>query len=292
MFDQFMKILETVQNEYLHDPELTDEAARRVVVQGLLDKQELIAASIWDKRFGLPQLISGSDAIRNVRHTLDEAAAEVVETEIIGRIPSRVVHERRHALVYLEAEITPQLDHEQVDTGRTSTAHWLARAAEKHVEVDYASDVPTYTGVDPIEDVALPPDVPWSDADKKAGLERAIGVYGLGPGQWIELEWPPNGSLTYEGFVYWTQFESCEAHAESDETQLENCAECTQPKRVVEEPARWTFYTTMTINAISFDQAGIESSREVYRDNLFEVAVIEQDPGDLVIGPSDPRSLW
>lgn len=209
----------------------------------------------------------------------------VIEREIIGRLPSRLVHERRNAWAYLESEFTAPLDPDTVDTGPASTQHWIDRGGEAHVDVERIGDPLNYIGSGPIEDVALPPRLNWTAADHRAALEKAIEIYGLEPGQWMELEWPPVASLWTPGDVHTTEFEACAAHAES-EVGMDDCDDCAGSVRdVIETMAQWNWSTRLTIKQVDFDGAGAERYVDVYEDLAFQVALIEQDPRELVIGP-------
>src|SRR5574337_1510812 len=50
--------------------------------------------------------------------------------------------------------------------------------------------------------------------------QEAVRIHGLQPGQWIDLEWPPPGYLEDPGYVYTTDFEPCEAHAEPEDAAV------------------------------------------------------------------------
>jgi len=121
-------------------------------------------------------------------------------------------------------------------------------------------------------------------------LEKAIGIYGLEPGQWMDVEWPPEAHLWDEGNVYTTEFEPCAAHVEEESY---NCPDCdASVEEVVEHMAQWKWTTTLWIHEIDFDQEGQERDREIYSDRAFEVATTEQDPRDIMIGPPGARRRW
>lgn len=48
--------------------------------------------------------------------------------------------------------------------------------------------------------------------------------------------------------------------------------------------------STVRINQIGFGHDGEESDFEVFADRTFEVATIEQDPRNIVIGPPGGRN--
>jgi hypothetical protein len=95
-----------------------------------------------------------------------------------------------------------------------------------------------------------------------------------------------------------TDFEPCDAHAaiygESADTGIcDDCPDCQGSVReVVEQMAQWKWTTTLRINEIAFDREGIECDVEIYSDNTFEVAIIEQDPRNIMIGPPGEGGHW
>ncbi|UQX10184.1 hypothetical protein [Candidatus Mycobacterium methanotrophicum] len=125
-------------------------------------------------------------------------------------------------------------------------------------------------------------------------MEEAIRIYGLEPGQWIELEWPPTAGLWDPGNVYATEFEPCEAHAEPDDAGAwDDCPDCQDSVReVIERMAQWKWTTELRIYQIGFDAGGNERDEEVYSDNAFEVAIIEQDPREILIGSPGEGRQW
>lgn len=223
---------------------------------------------------------------------LGEAAEDaVIEREIIGKLPPRLVHEVWNRWAYLEAEVTPPTD-TSIPHDELSTLHWYGRAAEATVDSpEPARDPWDYRGADPIEDVTLPPKMAWSETDRKVALEKAVGIYGLEPGDWLELDWPPRGSLWSPGHVYMTPMEPCEAHIEDDGD--DECEDCVASVRQdVEEMAQWKWITTLRFNEIRFDRDGAEYVAEVDIDQAFEVAITEQDPREILIGPPGHDTRW
>lgn len=295
MSDRLSRAFETVQQRYLRDPQFADAEARWAHVGWLRREQECIAGELWDR---LPDGLCGAKAVMAALDAYARAEDVVIEREIIGRIPPRTVHEQRNTWAYREAEFSEPIDPARVDTGELSTIHWYDRAREAGVTVEPVRNPDCYRGFDPIEDVALAPRVDWTDADKKEAIEEAIRIYGLEPGQWIDLEWPPRAHLWDPGNVYTTDFQPCETHADlyyesDDSTACDDCPDCQDSVReVVEQMAQWKWTTAMTINEIAFDAEGYEHSVEVYSDNAFEVAIIEQDPREVIIGPPGEGRHW
>lgn len=63
-------------------------------------------------------------------------------------------------------------------------------------------------------------------------------------------------------------------------------------REVVQQMAQWKWTTTLRIHQIGFDAEGRECDKEIYSDNTFEVAIIKQDPRDIVIGPPGEGRRW
>jgi hypothetical protein len=297
MVDRLLRAFETVQDKYLRDREFADAEVRHRHVRQLREIQDWIAGELWDDADldRAPDGLRGAEAVNTALQAYARAEDIVIEREIIGRLPRRMIHEMHNAWAYREADLTEPLDPAEIDSGPLDTLHWYDWAAEARVDaperVMNASDC---QGPDPIEDVALAPKVHWTEAGKKAALERAVDTYGLEPGQWIELEWPPTAHLWDPGDVYITEFEQCPAHADEDREEItDDCPDCQGSVReVVETMAHWKWTTTLRIHEIEFDHEGRESDQEVYTDQAHEVAVTEQDPRELMVGPPGAGTRW
>lgn len=300
MSDRLVRAFETVQEKYLRDPQFADSDARYRHVRWLREEQERVAGELWDEtdHDRLPDGLHGADAVNAALEARARAEDVVIEREIIGRLPRTLVHEFRNGWAYRESEFTEPLDPARVHTGELSTLHWYDRASLSHVSVEPVGNPDDYVGFDPIEDVARAPRVNWTDADQKAALENAIRIFGLEPGQWIDLEWPPRAHLWDPGIVYTTDFEPCQAHTDvyygsGDSSASHDCPDCEASVReVVQQMAQWKWTTTLRIHQIGFDAEGRECDKEIYSDNTFEVAIIKQDPRDIVIGPPGEGRRW
>jgi len=298
--DRLFRAFETVEEKYLRNPAFADSEARHRHVDWLGKEQERIAGEIWDyqDRDRLPDGLHGADAVDTALQAHARAEEVVIERDIIGRLPHRLIHEVRNSWAYREAEFTEPLDPARVDTGEMSTIHWYDRADEARVYVGPVGNPHYYMGSDPIDGVALPSHVHWTEADKKEALEKAVRIYDLEPGPWIELEWPPTPYLWDSGHVYTTDFEPCEVHAgpywASDDTSIcDDCPDCQASIReVIERMAQWKWIASLRMNEIGFDRDGNEYDTEVYGDNAFEVGIIEQDPRNLMIGPPGEGRFW
>ena len=278
MTDRLVRVFNTVQERYLRDPAFAGAAAIDWHVGWLRQEQDRVAGDLWDEASAaLPYGLHGVEAVRIAMEVHARAEDRVIEREIVGKLPPRLVQEVRNSWAYLEAEVTAPLDPARVDLVPPSGA-----------DLERLGNPAYYTGV--IEDVAVAPSVHWTEADKKAALERAVGVYDLEPGQWLELEWPPVPHLWDPGIVYTTELEQCATHIEQAN---DDCPECDASlQEVVEQMAQWKWTTTFRIHEITFDHDGREYSSEVYSDQAFEVAMIEQDPRDIVIGPPGRGQRW
>lgn len=259
------------------------------------DRLDRVAAAIRDKYSARdPEYL---DAVASALAAHRRAEDDLISREIVGRLPPRAVHESRNAWAYREAEVTPPLDPAEVSADPTTTLHWYERADDAKVQVGPVGNPDDYRGSDPIEDVALAPRVMWTEADKKAALEEAIRIYGVEPGQWFDLEWPPTAFLTDPGHVYWTEFEPCDGHLQEyesdpdfDETACDACQSAV--REFVEFMAKWSWTTTLRLYEVDFDIESAEFDREIYTDNMFEVATTEQDPREVVIGPPGEGRHW
>ncbi len=292
MTDRLSGAVRAVWTNYIGLPasDSEDEAARFVhsEVARLSVIRDEVAGKIWDdgakrwsRNYGRP--IDGYDAISLALGALEKAEDQAIADGLIARIPHRRIHDRRHRWTNFEAEVTEPVNIPHVNTGRSGTAGWHRRAEDEHIDVEYLGDTGGYDGFDPIEDRALPPEVPWTDADKKVALDKYIELHGLARGEWVDMEWPPEPSLWTEGSCYLTEGEPCPAHLEEGEP--DDCADC--QASVTEEIAQmavWNWTTTVRTYEIGFSAAG-EEREEEYADHGYLVATIEQDPRDVLIGP-------
>lgn len=278
MVDRLARVFDAVHDRYLRDPRFADPAARARYVESLRTQQEAFARQLVEE--------GAAD------HAWEAAEDLVIERNIIGLLPPRVVHENRHRWAYLEAEVTDPVDPAVVHHDELSTLHWYDRAAAATVDSPEPVGNPAeYRGMGPIEEVALAPQMQWTDADKKAALEAVIGVYGIEPGQWFELDWPPTAHLYDPGNVYRTEFEPCQAHAEDGGD--DDCRDCQDSvNEAVEEMAQWKWTTTLRINEIAFDRDCGEFSRESHVEQGVEVATTYQDPRQVLIGPPGQGGQW
>jgi hypothetical protein len=292
MTERLLHAFKSVQDRYLRDPAFADAKAVDAHVRWLREERERIAGELWDEAAAdLPDGLYGAEAVRLAMDVHGRAEDRVIEREIVGKLPPRLVHEMRSSWAYLEAEVTDPLDPAKVDSGPLSTLHRYERAAAAHVDAPERVGNPwDYQGADPIEDVALAQKVVWTDVDQKEALEKAIDTYGVEPGQWMEVEWPPVAHLWDPGNVYTTEFEPCAGHVEEES---DDCAvRDASVHEVVEQMAQWKWTTTLRINQIGFDAMGSECDEEVHCDNAFEVAIIDQDPRELMIGPPGEGERW
>ena len=201
-----------------------------------------------------------------------------LEHQILAVIPPGAVMAARHTWTYLEAEFDTPVNPANVDTG--SSAFIEADVAM----ADTLADPAGYSGIDPIEDVVIAPEIRWTDADKRRSLEEYARHNRLTSSEWVDMEWPPQAQLLTQGYLCDSRRNACTAHEELDEP-VDGCADCDDAiAPVVESNAVWNFNARVTRYELAVGADGnledIEVSSEVET-----VAEIEQDPRTLRIGP-------
>ncbi|TWS20933.1 hypothetical protein FK529_06390 [Tsukamurella asaccharolytica] len=211
----------------------------------------------------------------------DDVAA--LEQRILGVIPPGAVMAARHMWTHLEAEFDTPVDAANADTGASAFAEADVAMA------DTLSDPADYSGIDPIEDVAIAPEIRWTDADKRQSLERYARDNRLTSSEWVDMKWPPQAQLLTPGNLCDSRRNACATHEELDEPVAE-CADCDEAiAPVVESNAVWSFNARVTRYELAVGADGrledIEFSSEVET-----VAEIEQDPRTLRIGPRRGRT--
>lgn len=254
----------------------------------LTERCEEVAGTLWDcgaeRWFGShDRPIGGRDAVSLAKKALLDAEDQVIKGEVIGKIPHRKIHDMRQQWTHFEAEVTEPGDLARVDAGPIGTKAWRDRADEIGVEVEYVGSAGDYDGSGPIEDRALAPAVEWTDADKKRALDEYIESRGLEPGEWVDMEWPPEASLWTEGHWYWSEIEPCPDHKEEDPEDV--CMDCEDSRTpVIDQMAVWHWTTTVQTYELEFREDGSERESE-YADHGYEIATVEQDPRDVLLGP-------
>ena len=131
MTDRVLTAFEHVQDRYMRDPEFADTHARYRHVRRLHEVQEGIAGDLWDAadRDRGPDGLHGAEAVTAALDAHARAEDWVIEREIIGRLPPRLVHELRNGWAYREAKVTEPLNPAKIDSGPLSTLHWYGRAS-------------------------------------------------------------------------------------------------------------------------------------------------------------------
>lgn len=294
MTDRLAAAVRAVWTNYIGLPASgsEDETARFLhgEAQRLGSIRDDLAGKIWAVRAKEWQLkhgyaIDGYEAVSLALSALEKAEDQAIKDVLIQQIPHRVVHDRRHRWTNFEAEVTEPIDILKLNTGRSSTAAWRRRADDEHFDVEYRGAAGSDGRSGPIEDYALPPEVPWTDADKKAAQDKYIALHGLARGEWVDMEWPPEPSLWREGGCYLTDGEPCAAHLEDGEP--DDCADCQDSvTEEVDVMAEWHWTTTVRTYEIGFSADGAEQQDE-YVDHGYLVATVEQDPRDVLLGPPD-----
>ncbi|WP_344989299.1 hypothetical protein [Tsukamurella soli] len=216
----------------------------------------------------------------------DQALQEIV----VAAIPPRAVHERMQKWAEFEAQFSVPLDLRRVETGRRATHDRLVAARAAGVAVEYLGDPAEYTGSAPIAARAVPPHVPWTAADRKLVMDAYIADFGLGPGEWIDVHWPPVAALQTAGRIVIAPMRPCDYHARTWTEPDGRCRDCVATLAVVvDEPARWSFTTRLARLALAFDGVGRPRFHTVFVAVAHTVGELEQDPRDVLLGPADGR---
>ncbi|MET4164939.1 MULTISPECIES: hypothetical protein [Gordonia] len=278
--DRFMRMISDLQEQSLL-PDLTSVEDVNACVSEMIERHKQIAADLWDSRASETSPPDGKHALRLLSAVLDEADQVVVD-ELVSRIPATSIHERMNSSAYLAAELPPLTSESTSPAAETS--------GSEMVDSELLGDPDDYCGFDPIEDVAVPPQVTWTEAHRKAALDTAVNTYGVSPGEWFAVEWPPTeGSLWSPGSLVTSEWEPCEAHADDpDSDEAEDCIRCEDSVSTdVDEMAVWKFTTTLTQYRIGFDRSGslVRDRFAEEIDRAFEVREFTQDPRLIRIGP-------
>lgn len=271
--DRFMRMISDLREQSLL-PDLASAEDANACVAEMLERHNQIAADLWDQRAAETSPLDGKHALRLLTAALDETDQLVVD-ELVSRIPATSVHERMNSSAYFAAELSPATTELVSPEAATSRSQM--------VDSELLGDPADYCGFDPIEDVAVPPQVTWTEAYRKAALDEAVSTYGISPGEWYSVEWPPSEvSLWSPGSLVTSEWEPCKAHADDpDSDQAEDCMECEDSVSTeVEEMAVWKFATTVTQYRIGFDRSGslVRDRFAEEIDQSFEVREVTQDP--------------
>ncbi|GAA1482652.1 hypothetical protein GCM10009624_30920 [Gordonia sinesedis] len=291
---QLCRIIEQLHAKFRVFPELQSADSMRARVFELIAQRDRLAGDLWNNWADRVGGLSGSAAVCASMEVLDEAT-QLVVGELVSRVPAKSIHEQMNGWAYLEAELQQPV----ADAGPLADSKlWRERAAAAHLDsLERLGNPIDYVGHDPIEDIAVPPDVVWTDADRKAALDKAVSIYGLEPGEWYTLEWPPTeASLWSVGEVTRTDWEPCGEHEDSPETdEAAECVSCAESvQETVVEHAIWKFAASLTRIRLGFDADGalVDEYGGAEVDSSFEVREILQDPRDILIGPPGRGRRW
>ncbi|MCA4997901.1 hypothetical protein HWD35_24590 [Tsukamurella tyrosinosolvens] len=230
---------------------------------------------------------SAGQAQAEVRARLSEMAGDTddvaaLEQRILGVIPPGAVMAARHMWTYLEAEFDRPVDPANAGTGSSAFAEADVAMA------DTLADPADYSGIDPIEDVAIAPEIRWTDADKRRSLEEYARNNRLTSSEWVDMEWPPQAQLLTPGYLCDSCRNACATHEELDEP-VDGCADCDEAiAPVVESNAVWNFNARVTRYELAVGANGRLDDIEVGSE-VETVTEIEQDPRTLRIGPPQRR---
>ncbi|MBY6685145.1 hypothetical protein HQ305_00285 [Rhodococcus sp. BP-149] len=272
MTDPIHTALTIVRDRYSHAAALDTPDGFRATMADITDAVQHRAGKLWEEYAqASTDTMSGRSAVGWAFEAHDRAVDDVMGEYVARTVPAQAVHEGRHRDL---RDATKTLDPP------------AERVRSVGVESEKLGSPAEYSGSSPIEDVALPPEVPWTAADKWTALERVIAQYGIDPGHWYDIEWPPEASLYDPGHVDETEMVLCEQHQEASP---EGCPACEGSVReVVESLARWVFHADVRSYRLSFDGSGREIEHHVATERGVEVGSITQDPREIGIA-SHPR---
>ena len=291
---QLLRIIEQLHAKFRVFPELQSADSMTARVAELIAQRDALAGDLWNNRADRVGGLSGFAAVRASMEVLDEAT-QLVVGELVSRVPAKSIHEQMNGWAYLEAELQQPV----ADAGPLADSKlWRQRAATAHVgSLERLGNPDDYVGDDSIEDIAVPPDLVWTDADRKAALDEAVSMYGLEPGEWYTREWPPTEAFLWSvGEVLRSDWEPCGEHEDCPDTdEADECVSCSESiQETVVEHAIWKFTARLAKIRLGFDADGTlvdEYGREEI-DSSFEVRQILQDPRDILIGPPGRGRRW
>ncbi|UPG69876.1 hypothetical protein [Gordonia hongkongensis] len=283
--DRFTRVISDLRELSLL-PDTTSADDISSLVSDMLDRRDQIATKTWDSKASEIPVQDGKTALRQVSEVLSAADQAVID-ELVSRIPAKSVHERMNSAAYLAAEIDAA-----TAEAATLDSHRSGGPASQQdaTDTELLGDPADYAGIDPIEDVAIPPRVVWTEADRKIALDEAASTYGVAPGEWYSVEWPPtDATLWTPGYLVTSEWKPCDEHTDDpDSDEALECVQCEDSVTTdIEEMAVWKFTTRLTHHRIGFDSNGslvVERSTEDI-DPSFEVREITQDPRLVRIGP-------
>jgi hypothetical protein len=164
------------------------------------------------------------------------------------------------------------------------TRRWQAAGSADDVEL-WQRDENVWEHLDPPEDLALPPLLPWSPALEALTLAvyRVDNYDLLEDRQYYDISWPPQGNLWTAGSWRWSEFQTCPVHGDRYDS---DCEECPPPDQtldvIVDEPAQWHWQVRVEI-----------CERRIREGRIVETDVIDDHYEDWIIGSTlvDPREV-
>jgi hypothetical protein len=145
----------------------------------------------------------------------------------------------------------------------------------------------TWDLLDPPEDHALPPALPWSEETRQLSLSeyRAIFEKFLEPGGYYDLTWPPEGFLSSPGDWHVTDPELCSEHGDD---YADGCEECQRLDRtvevVVDQDATWEWSVEVETWGPEERSDGT-TSIELLETDRWTIGYTDVDPREVEYGP-------
>lgn len=140
--------------------------------------------------------------------------------------------------------------------------------------------------LDPAEEHALPPDLPWSDELRQLALAeyRARFDKYLEPGGRHDITWPPEGFLASPGRWYEQEPGLCDEHGDE---YAEECEECMGLDRggqtVVDRDATWEW--TVEVQTWEPQETRHGTSVELLETDPWTIGYTDVDPREVEYGP-------
>ena len=140
--------------------------------------------------------------------------------------------------------------------------------------------------LNPREDHALPPELPWSEELRQLALAEYRAKFDkyLEPGGHHEITWPPEGYLTSPGSWYVTEPGLCDEHADEYVDECEECRSLDRGGQVVDRDATWE-WTVEVETWEPQENADGTTSIELLQTDPWTIGYTDVDPREVEYGP-------